>query len=147
MNHLDEVLRLRALIEESLAEMGLPPLTTDAEGNHLFRYGSAGGTIVAVGEGEYSTLPEIRVDLVAARGLRASRALLAELNSINQTPTGATVYFCEGEVHVAAVLLPGRCTPLEIASAMAFVGGLASDIGPMLAAVYGGTTPHPFAGS
>jgi hypothetical protein len=144
MNHLDEVQRLRALIDESLADAGLPPLTTDAAGNHLFRYGSAGGTIMAVGEGAYSTLPEIRVDLVAVRGLRASRSLLEELNSINQTPTGATVYLCAGEVHVAAVLLPGRCTPLEIASAMAFVGGLASDIGPVLAAVYGGETPYPF---
>jgi hypothetical protein len=144
MSDLDEVQRLRAAIETSMEELGAPPLSTDEHGNHLFRYGCAGGTVVAVAEGEYSTLPEIRVDLIAARGLRSSRALLDELNSINQTPTGATVFFRDGEVHVATTLLPGRCTSVEIGSAMAFVGSLARDIGPMLAAVYGGETPHPF---
>jgi hypothetical protein len=139
-----EAARMRAAVDTSMEEMGLPPLSTDSDGNHVFRYGPASGSIRVVAQGDYSGVPEIHVNAVAVTGAPVTKALLEELNSINQTPTGARVFVRDGTVQVARIVDPAACNSLAIAAAMATVGRLAAQIGPALATVYGGETPHSY---
>jgi hypothetical protein len=140
----DEIAQMRAAVNIAMEEVGADPLDTDDEGHHVFRDGCASGTIRVVENSPYTSLTEYHVVGIAVVGVTPSKELLEEINSINQTPNGATVYLENGTVYVARVIGPAKLGTLAITTALVGVGQLAARIGPSLAAVYGGETPHPF---
>lgn len=85
--------------------------------------------------------PLVIVNAHAATKVKKSYKLLNELNEI-QCKTPAVIHWCRGVVWVTATTSSVGLTRSVLSDLMRHVEGIADDIGPMIAAVYGGSTPH-----
>jgi hypothetical protein len=114
-------------------------VATDADGDFPFRAGTA-ACWVAVSDGEP---PMVQVFAHAACGLKPTARVLRELNDIQNRAFSARVCLAEGCVIVSQVLSPIGLTQPVLAQAIHAVGGVAEDVGPLLAAMFDGSTPFP----
>lgn len=111
----------------------------DPDGDFPFRAGTA-ACWVSVSEGDP---PMVHVFAHAACGLKPTLKVLRELNEIQNRAFSARISLAEGCVLVSQVLSPIGLTSPVLAQAMHAVGGVAQDIGPLLAAMFDGSTPYP----
>ncbi|HEX4018235.1 MAG TPA: YbjN domain-containing protein [Frankiaceae bacterium] len=129
---------LRAHVRECLQEMWeVCRVEVDADGDVPFRSGSAAGWVSAV-EGKP---PLVRVWAHVAYGVKQNASVLRELNDINRRSRTAHVYWDEGFVVVEQTLHADGVDVATLGQAWSAVSSVANDLGPMLAAVHGGSTP------
>jgi hypothetical protein len=114
-------------------------VATDPDGDFPFRAGPA-ACWVSVSDGE---VPMVHVFAHAVCGLKPTARVLRELNDIQNRAFSARVSLAEGCVLVSQVLSPIGLTQPVLAQALRSVGGVAEDIGPLLAAMFDGGTPFP----
>jgi len=137
---MNEISWLRSHVERGLEDhWGLHPLTVDGDGDYPFRCGTAMG-FVSILDGDP---PVIRVWALAAHLPKRSLKLLSELNDINQHARTAHVYWNGHAVVVEQAILADAITTETLGQACLAVGAVADDIGILLAAMFGGTTPFP----
>ncbi len=135
---------LRAHVRQCLQEVwDVCRVEVDPDGDVPFRSGSAAGWVSAV-EG---TPPVVRVWAHVAYSVKASAAVLRELNDINRRSRTAHVYWDDGFVVAEQTLHTHGVDSATLAQAWAAVCAVANDLGPMLAAVHGGATPFPAEGT
>lgn len=111
----------------------------DADGDYPFRDGTA-ACWVRVLEGQP---PMIRVFAHAALDVRPSLKLYAELNAIAQRALSAAILVHDRVVVVQQTISPVGLTAPVLRQAMLAVGGVADDIGVLLASMFNGVTPYP----
>lgn len=111
----------------------------DGDGDVPFSAGIAAGWIAAV-DGEP---PMVRVWAHAAFGVKATAAVLRELNDINRRTRTAHAYWDHGVVVVEQTLHADGVDAATLGQAWHAVSAVANDLGPMLTAVHGGRTPFP----
>jgi hypothetical protein len=130
----------QALLEAVLRELWMcDELPADDDGDIPFRFGSAACWLSVV-----ATRPVmVRVFAHAAYDLEATPELLGELNDIQLATLSATVSWCDGTVLVSQTLSPHGLNRRTLRQAMRAVGGVANDIGPLLAGLFDGQTPYP----
>jgi hypothetical protein len=135
-----EVFWLRAHVRQCLQEVwDVCRVEVDADGDVPFRTGIAAGWISAV-DGEP---PLVRVWAHVAFGVKATAAVLRELNDINRRSRTAHVYWAGGGVIAEQTLHADGVDSATLGQAWDAVSSVANDLGPMLAAVHGGATPFP----
>jgi hypothetical protein len=116
---------------------GRTTLEPDSDGDYAFRHGTACGYVrVQAGPPRL-----VRVFAYAAIETPRSAKLLTELNDIDGRCCAVSVSWYHGAVLVEHVLLAEGVKPKTLRVACKSVGGVADDIGAMIAAVYGGKTP------
>lgn len=114
-------------------------VAADADGDYRFRSGTAACWVQVL---DYDRLM-VRVFAHAAVGIPRSAKLLAELNDIQNRSMTATVRWYDGAVLVSQTLSPDGLNRKTLRQAMRAVGGVADDIGLLLAGMFNGSTPHP----
>lgn len=136
---MDEKVWFRSHVERCLQQVWTEPrVQPDEDGDYPFRWGSALGW-VAIDEEE----PLLRVWAYAAAGLRRSAKLLGEINDINLRSRSVHVVL-SGHYAIVRQAMSAHGVDVEsLGQAYGAVGSVAEDIGPMLAAVFGGSTPFP----
>lgn len=135
-----ELVWIRSHVEQLLETLwGVCRVHPDDDGDYPFRHGTAACWI--------SVLPTapvmVRVFGQAANGLKPSLRLFTELNDIERRALSCSVVLEGDTVVVAQTLSPVGLTAPALEQALTAVAGVADDIGALLAAVYGGQTPHP----
>lgn len=137
---MSEELWIRSHLERLLQdEWGRCRVTADEDGDYPFRTGTA-ACWVGIVDSE-PTL--VRVFAHATVGLRPSYRLLKELNEIQARALSASVLLQGGVALVTQTISPIGLTQPVLAQAMRAVGGVADDIGLLLAGMYGASTPYP----
>jgi hypothetical protein len=114
-------------------------VSADADGDYAFRAGTAAGWVQLLDFGPLM----MRVLAHATIDVPRSAKLLAELNDIQNRAMTATVRWCEGSVMVSQTLSAHGVNRKTLRQALQSVGGVADDIGVLLAGMYGGSTPYP----
>lgn len=137
-----ELAWIRSHVELLLAEeWGVCRLTADADGDWFFRAGTAAGWVSVI-----DTAPiMVRVYAHAATALKPSLRLFTELNEIERCALSASVVLEAGTVVVSQTISPVGLTSRVLQQALMSVGGVAEDVGLLLAGMYGGATPFPVA--
>ena len=118
-------------------ETGIPSLQADESGDIGIRYGSA---LVWVRVNR--TMPDIGVFSRVLEGVEANPPLLVALNDLNTHRRPATFYTWDSTVMLATEV---DCEPFHgpaLIRAVRFVARLADDMGPFLAACFGGKTAY-----
>ncbi|HEX4430377.1 MAG TPA: YbjN domain-containing protein [Frankiaceae bacterium] len=135
---------LRAHVRECLQEVWeVCRVEVDADGDVPFRTGSTAGWVTAV-EGNP---PLVRVWAHVAFGVKATAAVLRELNDINRRSRSAHVYWSDQCVIAEQTLHADGVDTETLRQAWVAVSAVANDLGPMLVAVHGGSTPFAAEGS
>jgi hypothetical protein len=140
-----EAMWIRSHLERLLQdEWGRPNVCADAEGDYLVPpTGTAACWISMVPIGDHHL---IRIWAHAAVGLRKSMKLLNELNDIQLRCTSVALGLCaNGSVTVSQTISPLGLTPPTLMQSIAGVIAVAEDIGVLLTALFGGSTPFPVA--
>jgi hypothetical protein len=138
---MSEILWIKSHVERLLQdEWDACRVTEDGDGDYPFRMGTAACWVSVIDPGGG---PMVRVFAHAAFGVESTKKLLVELNEIQQRCVSASVYWAGGAVIVSQSISPIGLTGPVLAQALAAVGGVADDIGLLLAGVYGGSTPFP----
>ncbi|HSY14832.1 MAG TPA: hypothetical protein VK816_02515 [Jatrophihabitantaceae bacterium] len=133
-----ELMWIRSHVERCLAdEWGTCQVVADEDGDYPFRFGSASCWVTLLA----SEPPMVRVFAYAVRGVRPSAKLLSELNSIQNSALSASIALSEGIVVVSQTISPIGLSSEVLAQAMLGVGGLADNVGVLLAGMFGGYTP------
>lgn len=136
---MNEIVWLRSHVERCLEDhWETHPLTVDPDGDYPFRWGTA-HCFVSIVEADSLF---IRVWAFAARVPRKSLKLLSELNEINERALTAHVYWTGACVVVEQTIHADGLTTETLGQACLAVGGLADDIGTLLASMFDGETPH-----
>lgn len=131
---------VRSHVERLLqGEWDVCRVTADADGDYPWRAGPA-ACCVRVLDGPQ---PYVRVFAHTVLDVKKSAKLLDELNQIQQRALSAAVRWDHGTVLVSQTLVPIGMDRTVLGQAMYAVSELARELGPMIAAVYGGTTPFP----
>lgn len=127
-------------VERLLAdEWGLCRVESDADGDFFYRTGAAACWVSVMG-----TAPiMVRVFAHAATGLKPSLKLFSELNDIERRALSVSVVLEHDTVVVSQTLSPILLSAPVLAQALTAVGGVADDIGLLLAGMFGGETPFP----
>jgi hypothetical protein len=129
---------LRSHVERCLQDIwDLCRVVADDDGDYPFRSGTAAG-FVRINDCS-PTL--IRVWAVAAMGVPRSAKLLSEINDINVRNRSAWTTWSDGLVVVEQALVAHGLKRSALKQALDVVGDTASDVGPMIATVFGGSTP------
>ena len=137
---MSELMWIRSHVERCLQdEWGCCHVSMDDEGDYPFRVGTA-ACWVSITEGEPVM---VRVSAYAACELKQSAKLLAELNAIQLGALSASIGLADDTVVVSQTLSPIGLSTAVLAQAMRAVGGVASDVGLLLAGMFGGQTPYP----
>jgi hypothetical protein len=137
---MSETLWIKSHVELLLQrEWEVCQVAVDPDGDFPFRAGTA-ACWVTVSEAE---VPMVHVFAHAACGLKPTAKVLRELNDIQNRAFSARVSLTDGCVLVSQVLSPIGLTRPVLAQALHSVGGVAEDIGPLLAAMFDGSTPFP----
>lgn len=137
---MSEIRWVRSHVERLLQdEWDTRTVTVDGDGDYPFRCGTAAGWVQVTS----SDPVMVRVFAHAATGLRPSLKLLSELNSIQCRTLSASVMLHAGVVVVAQTISPIALTRPVLAQALNAVGGIADDIGVLLAGMFNGATPYP----
>lgn len=112
-------------------------LLVDDDGDYPFQVGTAAAWVKV----EVGSPMAVRVFAHAALGVKRTAKLLTELNCVTARSRFGAVYWSCGVV-VCEYALPAEAVDHEsLQGICALVAGQASDLGPMLAAVFGGETP------
>ncbi len=129
----------RALLERTVRQMWpADQVRTDPDGSFEFRFGCAAGWLTVL-----DTAPiMVRVTAHAAYDIDACESLWSELNDIQLATLSAAVAWCDGTVFVTQTLDPAGVNVTTLAQAVRAVGGVADNIGPLLAGVFDGQTPY-----
>lgn len=117
-------------------EFELCRVERDADGDYGFRQGSA-GYYVRVVDGDPVV---VRVFAIAVVGVRRSAKLLAELNSVNAHLVFGRVFWVADMVMFEHTLLASSIDRETLARAARSVATVSDEVGPLLAAVFGGVT-------
>lgn len=112
---------------------------SDDDGDYPFRVGSAACWVSVM----HSDPIMVRVFAHAAFGVKPTLKLYRELNEIQRCSLSAHVAYADGVVLVSQTLSPVGLTQRALAQAMTAVAGTANEIGVLVAAVFGGSTPFP----
>jgi hypothetical protein len=111
----------------------------DGDGDYPFRSGTAMCWV--------SVLPSdpvmVRVFAHAAFGVRPTLRLYRELNEIQASALSAHITTRDGVVMVSQTISPIGLTRPVLAQAMNAVAAIAGEIGVLVAAMFGGSTPFP----
>ncbi len=135
-----EMTWIRSHVERCLQdEWGCCHVTVDEDGDYPFRMETAACWVSVMA----SEPIMVRVFAHAACGLKPSAKLLAELNSIQLRALSASIGLSGDAVVVSQTLCPIGLSAPVLAQAMHAVGGVASDVGLLLAGMFGGHTPYP----
>jgi T3SS (YopN, CesT) and YbjN peptide-binding chaperone 1 len=130
---------LRGHVERTLQEhWDRRELVVDDDGDYPWRAGRAMCWVRVEDDP-----PAVCVFAHAAHGVKRSARLLAEVNELNGSARWVKVFWHDGVVHVRRVLDLDACDPAAIRHACDCVGSVAEEIGPTLAAVFGGSLPLP----
>lgn len=130
---------LRGHVERTLQEYwDRRDLVVDDDGDYPWRAGRAACWVRV--ERDPSA---VAVFAHAARGLKRSAKLLAEVNDLNASARWVKVFWFDGLVMVQRVLDVDACDPAAIRHACDAVASVAAEVGPPLAAVFGGELPLP----
>ena len=133
-----EVQWIRSHVERCLQQVWGHEPEPDADGDVSFRYGAAEGWVMVLD----GSPPTVHVFAHVVENVRRTTKLLVELNEA-QRALGPALFWSDGTVIAHEVLSPHGLTPESLSMALADVGDLADHLGPLLASVHGGTTPHP----
>jgi hypothetical protein len=114
-------------------------VTTDDEGDYPFRDGTAAGWVTVLD----SRPVLVRVFAHAARGLKPTAKLFTELNEIQRRALSASIMLYDDVVVVQQTISPIDLSGPVLAQALRAVGGVADDIGILLASMFNGVTPYP----
>lgn len=113
--------------------------TADSDGDYFFRAGTAACWVSVI-----DTAPiMVRVFAHAATNLRPTLKLYNELNEIERRALSVSVVLEHRNVIVAQTISPIGLTAPVLRQALRAVGGVADDIGLLLAGMFGGSTPFP----
>lgn len=134
------LMHLRSHVERCLQDVwNTHDLVVDDDGDYPFRRGTAVGWVSV-----RRALPlRVSVFAHAAYELRRSALLLEEINDLNSAARWAKIALDDGVVLVGVDLPDSAVNRISLADAIDAVGTLADEVGPVLAAVFGGTTPIP----
>jgi hypothetical protein len=134
-----EIVWIRSHVERLLqAEWDTCVVSVDCDGDYPFRVGTAACWVSVLGTDPVM----VRVFAVAATGLRPSLKLFRELNDIEGRALSAMVRLEGDSVMVRQTISPIGLTRPVLAQALRSVGGVADDIGLLLASMFGGATPY-----
>lgn len=135
-----ELAWIRSHVELLLAEeWQLCRVPVDSDGDWFYCRGTAACWVSVI-----DTAPVmVRVFAHAARDLKRSLKLLSELNDIERRALSVSVVLEYGTVVVSQTVSPVGLTRPVLAQAVNAVGGVADDIGLLLAGMFGGATPFP----
>jgi T3SS (YopN, CesT) and YbjN peptide-binding chaperone 1 len=135
-----EVEWLRAHVHQCFEEIwDVPRVRADEDGDIPFRTGAAGGWISVV-DGDPLL---VRVWAHAAYGVKATAAVLREINDFNRRTKTSYVFWADGVIVVEQTLHADGADVATLGQAWQSVSCVANDLGPLLAAVHGGATPFP----
>jgi len=139
---MSELMWIRSHVERLLqGEWDVCRLTVDEDGDWPYRTGTAACWVTVM-----DTEPTmVRVFAHAATGIRPSLKLLTELNEIQGRALSATILVQGRAVLVSQTISPISLTQPVLAQAMRSVGGVANDIGVLIAGMFSGVTPYPAA--
>ena len=112
-------------------------LEPDSDGDYAYKSGSA-ACWIGIDPGEP---PLVKAVACAAVGVKKSTKLLAELNELNTRCRTVHVYWRDGSIIVEQAMLAHTVDRRSLSQAGQSVASVANDIGPMIAAVFGGHTP------
>lgn len=113
--------------------------SADSDGDYFFREGTAACWVSVI-----DTAPiMVRVFAHAATNLKPTLKLYRELNEIERRALSVSVVLEHGNVIVAQTISPIALTAPVLRQALRAVGGVADDIGLLLAGMFGGSTPFP----
>lgn len=131
---------LRSHVERCLQDIwDQHHLVMDDDGDYPYRWGTAACWVRI----ESGGTDMVRVFAHAASDVKRSLRLLAELNELNASARSAQVYWVNGSVLVSHGLHAAAVDREPLGHACTSVGVVADDIGGMVAAVFGGSTPFP----
>ena len=111
----------------------------DDDGDYPFRAGTAACWVSVL----HSDPIMVRVFAHAAFGVKPTLKLFTELNEIQRTSLSTNIAYGSGVVMVSQTVSPIGLTGPVLAQAMSAVAHTAEDIGTLVAAVFGGSTPFP----
>lgn len=135
---MSEQMWVRSHVERLLQdEWSACQVVADDDGDYAFGWLTAACWVQVMSEEPYY----VRVFAHAALDVTPSAKLLRELNDIQLRTLTATIAVRERIVFVAQTISPIGLTRPVLAQAMQAVGGVASDIGVLVAAMFGGCTP------
>ncbi len=123
---------LRGVVEDDV-------IRPDSHGEYAFDAGPAAGFVRV----EWGYPPAVRVYAIAVESVPRSSKLFAEINAVNARSHSAHVYWSDQRLVVEQVLYAHGLTAVAMECACSAVAQVASDVGPLLSALYGGTTPYP----
>lgn len=112
-------------------------VTADPDGDYPFRNGTAMGFVRL----EPTNPMMVRIWVIAATDTPRTAKFIYELNDVNVRSRNAWVSWSNRFVYVEQALLLKALTRASLREALDAVGKVANDIGGMIAAVYGGSTP------
>ena len=137
---MSEVMWIRSHVERLLQdEWNVGRVTVDEDGDYPFRTGTAACWVRVLD----SNPVMVRVFAHAAFGVRPTLKLMIELNDIQNRTLSATVSLRDGVVMVSQTISPVGLTRPVLCQAVHAVGGVADDIGLLLASMFNGSTPYP----
>lgn len=129
----------RSHVRECLREaFEMPEVEVDADGDLPLRYGSSMSYVTVRPDGRRA-----KVWCVAVAGLKQSAAVLREVNALNVRLERARAFVVPMGLIVEGTVAVESLTPDELRALCLEVGRTADDIGPVLAAVHGGTVAMP----
>ncbi|HVV76404.1 MAG TPA: hypothetical protein VHC43_10240 [Mycobacteriales bacterium] len=112
-------------------------VTADCDGDYPFRNGTAMGFVQL----DLRKPAMVRIWAVAVAQTPKTAKLIYELNDVNIRSRSAWTTWSNGRVIVEQAMPLHSLTRKSLKQALNAVGEIANDIGPMIAAVYGGETP------
>lgn len=128
----------RSHVERCLQDLwSLNRVTPDADGDYCYAAGSA-ACYIGLDAGDPVIVKAVAC---AVLGVKKSWTLLQEINDVNARCRMAHVYWKNDAVLVEQALFADAVDRGALAYAGQAVAYIANDIGPMIAAVYGGHTP------
>jgi hypothetical protein len=129
---------LRSHVERCLQDVwDVCRVRADDDGDYPFRAGTS-ACFVRI-ENERPKM--VRIWAVAAQGVPRSAKVLGEINQVNSRSRSACVNWSGGLIVVEQAIHAKAVGRTTLQQALDAVGKIAEDVGPMIAAVYGGTTP------
>jgi hypothetical protein len=134
-----EIEWLRAYVEKCVADvLDRDDVEVDDDGDIEFRSGTARVWVSVV---DCEPLL-VSVFAQAALGVKASAALLREVNDLNLRAVSAKVMVNGGALVVRQTLAASAVDPTTLAQAVHQVSHVANDIGHLAAAMFDGSTPY-----
>lgn len=131
---------IRSHVEQLLeCEWDACRIESDSDGDYPFRCGTGAGWVSVLD----SQPVMVRVFAHAAFGVKPTAAVLRELNDIQRRLLSARIEIADGIVVVSQTISPIELTQPVLSQAIGQVSSVASDVGPMVVAVFGGGTPYP----